>query len=125
MVTPDEQRTLQLANAKAAAAFWEGLHGGQTATVEGHKGLVATTAAIPATSNVACGFPALRFPVRFAPRLMGPILLGQLQEQFGVSAPARWSPWLGSALNMRSAHWLQLLSFWGLSKLPIRLSKSH
>src|SRR6516225_7212538 len=24
---------------------------------------------IPATSNVACGFPALRFPVRFAPRL--------------------------------------------------------
>ena len=29
---------------------------------------------------VACGFPALRFPVRFAPRLMGPILLGRLSS---------------------------------------------
>jgi hypothetical protein len=35
---------------------------------------------IPATSNVAGGFPALRFPVRFASRLMGPILLGRLSS---------------------------------------------
>jgi hypothetical protein len=53
MVTPDEQRTLQLENAKAAAAFWEGLHGAQTATVEGHKGLVATTAAAIAQGEKA------------------------------------------------------------------------
>ena len=32
----------------------------------------------PATSNVACGFPALRSPVNFTPKLMGPILLEQL-----------------------------------------------
>jgi len=32
----------------------------------------------PATSNAACGFPALRFPVCFMPRVMGPIALGAL-----------------------------------------------
>jgi hypothetical protein len=32
----------------------------------------------PATSNAACGFPALRSPVCFASRVMGPILLGHL-----------------------------------------------
>jgi hypothetical protein len=50
MVTPDEQRTLQLENAKADADFWERLHGVQTATVEDHKGLAATVAA-----NIAKG----------------------------------------------------------------------
>ena len=34
----------------------------------------------PATSNGACGFPALRFPVGFAPRVMRPIGLGVLSE---------------------------------------------
>ena len=32
----------------------------------------------PATSNAACGFPALRSPVCFTSRVMGPIVLGQL-----------------------------------------------
>jgi hypothetical protein len=32
----------------------------------------------PATSNAACGFPALRFPVCFMPGIMGPIRLGAL-----------------------------------------------
>src|SRR5262249_36551218 len=32
----------------------------------------------PASSNGAGGFPALRFPARFAPKLMGPILLAAL-----------------------------------------------
>src|SRR5262245_65463481 len=32
----------------------------------------------PASSNAACGFPALRSPVRFAPRFMGPITLARL-----------------------------------------------
>ncbi len=32
----------------------------------------------PAASNAACGFPALRFPVGFMPRVMGPIKLGAL-----------------------------------------------
>jgi hypothetical protein len=31
-----------------------------------------------ASSNAACGFPALRFPARFTPRVMGPIALGAL-----------------------------------------------
>ena len=32
----------------------------------------------PSTSHAACGFPALRAPICFASRLMGPIMLGQL-----------------------------------------------
>jgi hypothetical protein len=32
----------------------------------------------PATSNGACGFPALRSPGRFTPRVMGPIAWGAL-----------------------------------------------
>jgi hypothetical protein len=42
-----------------------------------HSSTMATVPA-PATSNGACGFPALRFPVRFMPRVMGPIMLGAL-----------------------------------------------
>jgi hypothetical protein len=53
MVTLDEQRALQLENAKADANFWEGLHGAQTATVEDHKGLAATTAAAIAQGEKA------------------------------------------------------------------------
>jgi len=45
----------------------------------------------PATSNAACGFPALRFPVHFLPRVMGPITLGAL------STGAAWDDGLGSA----------------------------
>ena len=40
----------------------------------------------PASSNAACGFPALRSPVCFASRLMGPILperLSALVEPLG------------------------------------------
>ena len=36
---------------------------------------------VPATSNAACGFPALRAPICFTPTLMGPILLGQLSAR--------------------------------------------
>jgi hypothetical protein len=32
----------------------------------------------PASSNAACSFPALRSPVCFAPRLIGPILPGRV-----------------------------------------------
>ena len=32
----------------------------------------------PSTSHAACGFPALRAPIRFMSRLMGPIMPGQL-----------------------------------------------
>jgi hypothetical protein len=42
-----------------------------------HNSTVATFPA-PATSNAACGFPALRFPVHFMPRVMGPIRLRAL-----------------------------------------------
>jgi hypothetical protein len=53
MVTPDEQHALQLENAEADANFWEGLHGAQTATVNDHKGLAATTAAAVAQGEKA------------------------------------------------------------------------
>jgi len=36
------------------------------------------TSPVPSTSNAACGFPALRSPICFMPRLMAPILLGRL-----------------------------------------------
>jgi hypothetical protein len=36
---------------------------------------------VPSTSHAACGFPALRAPIRFTPTLMGPILLGQLSAR--------------------------------------------
>jgi hypothetical protein len=44
MVTADEQRALQLENAKADAEQWERFHGMHAATAEDHKGLAATVA---------------------------------------------------------------------------------
>jgi hypothetical protein len=41
MVTLEEQRALQLANAKADAQFWDGLADMHAGTVEGHAGLIA------------------------------------------------------------------------------------
>jgi hypothetical protein len=38
----------------------------------------ATFPAPPSTSHVACRFPALRAPICFMPRLMGPIKPGRL-----------------------------------------------
>jgi len=51
-----------------------------------HNSTVATFPA-PATSNAACGFPALRFPARFTSRVMGPILLGALSAPVVGAAP--------------------------------------
>src|SRR5260370_826148 len=42
----------------------------------------------PATSNAACGFPALRSPICFMSRLMRPILLGRLSALPTPSFPA-------------------------------------
>jgi len=41
-------------------------------------GRCRATSPVPSTSNAAGGFPALRSPICFMPRLMGPILLGRL-----------------------------------------------
>jgi hypothetical protein len=41
MPTPDEQRDVQLENAKADQRFWEGLRGLHADLVEGHKGVIA------------------------------------------------------------------------------------
>ncbi len=43
----------------------------------GHNSTMATFP-VPASSNRACGFPALCFPACFAPRVMRPIALGAL-----------------------------------------------
>ena len=51
-----------------------------------HSSTMATVPA-PATSNGACGFPALRFPVRFMPRVMGPIMLGALSAPVVGAGP--------------------------------------
>jgi len=47
---------------------------------------IATFPAL-AASNGACGFPALRFPVRFVSRVMGPIMLGALSASVVGAAP--------------------------------------
>src|SRR3981081_2295033 len=49
----------------------------------------------PATSNAACGFPALRSPICFMSRLMGPILLGRLSALPTPSFPAEALSLLG------------------------------
>ena len=46
-----------------------------------HNSTMATFPA-PATSNAACGFPALRFPARFMPRVMGPSMWPLLSSPF-------------------------------------------
>jgi len=55
MVTPDEQRAVQLANAETDARFWSSLHDMHAGTVEGHKGLIATAerAVTGATTEMA------------------------------------------------------------------------
>jgi hypothetical protein len=44
---------------------------------------------VPATSNAAGGFPALRFPACFMPGVMGPILLGVLWAQVNDESDSR------------------------------------
>ncbi|WFU62556.1 hypothetical protein [Bradyrhizobium brasilense] len=50
-----------------------------------NRSLDRATFPAPSTSHAACGFPALRAPICFAPRLMGPIMLGLLS--FRRAAP--------------------------------------
>ena len=54
-----------------------------------------TTFPTPASSNAACGFPALRFPIAFTPRVMWPIDRGALSA--GDSGP-------GIVRTIRAAH---------------------
>jgi len=42
------------------------------------RGCLSAPFPVPATSNAACGFPALRFPVAFMSKVMGPIGLAAL-----------------------------------------------
>lgn len=53
--------------------------------VEGWRAGVAvsthTTSPAPSTSHATCGFPALRAPICFTPKLMGPILPGRLSAR--------------------------------------------
>jgi hypothetical protein len=53
MVTADEQRALQLENAKADAAVWSSLHGMHASTVEDHKALAAKVTDIMAQNEAA------------------------------------------------------------------------
>jgi hypothetical protein len=49
MVTSDEQRAVQLANAESDEWFWSSLHDMHGATIEEHKGLIAKTEHVVAT----------------------------------------------------------------------------
>jgi hypothetical protein len=52
MVTPDEQRALQLENAKADVKFWDGLADMHAATAQEHKGLAATAERAAAAGEI-------------------------------------------------------------------------
>src|SRR5262245_44304559 len=56
-----------------------------------HSSTIVTFPA-PATSNAACGFPALRFPVRFMSRVMRPSVLGVLSAAAGAPGSCCTSP---------------------------------
>lgn len=49
--------------------------------------LAVTPSPAPATSNVACGFPALRSPACFAPRVMGP---DHARDAFDAGSRLTW-----------------------------------
>ena len=51
----------------------------------------------PASSNAACGFPALRFPACFTSRVMRPIASGALSQQPRATGP-------GSHRTVRASH---------------------
>ena len=51
----------------------------------------------PASSNAACGFPALRFPACFTSRVMRPIASGALSQQPPATGP-------GSHRTVRASH---------------------
>jgi hypothetical protein len=53
MVTPDEQRALQLENAEADEWFWSAMHVNNQSTVDDHKALVATAQGAIATGEAA------------------------------------------------------------------------
>jgi hypothetical protein len=63
-----------------------------------HNATVATFPA-PATSNAACGFPALRFPARFMPRVMGPFYVAAV-----VKPPLSLSCLFLSLHNLQEDH---------------------
>jgi hypothetical protein len=53
MVTADEQRALQLENAKADESFWTSLHDMAKGTAEGHRGLAASVQSALAADEAA------------------------------------------------------------------------
>jgi hypothetical protein len=64
-----------------AGARTVGSGGNSIAFAKDRSPATMVTFPIPATSNAACGFPALRFPVCFMSRVIGPITLGALSAQ--------------------------------------------
>ena len=69
----------------------------------------------PASSNAACGFPALRFPACFASRVMWPFASGALSEQ--PIAAASYSTSSNRAPSV-SAGFSLLLHVYPLSQVP-------
>jgi hypothetical protein len=64
-----------------AGARTVGAGGNSIAFARDRSPATMVTFPAPATSNAACGFPALRFPVCFMPGVMRPIMLGALSAQ--------------------------------------------
>jgi hypothetical protein len=60
MVTPDEQRALQLENAEAEDRFWSGLHDVHASTVADHKGRFAVSAGVsPRYGTLGSSIPVI------------------------------------------------------------------
>ena len=88
----------------------------------------------PASSNAACGFPALRFPACFASRVMWPFASGALSEQpiaaasYSTSSNRAPSVSAGFSLLLHVYPLSQVPQFIGafiISPLPPLLPKSH
>ena len=102
-VTDDDPRWRQSASAMAAMPLREwtrrlgALPTGRVEDWRAGRPFDRATFPVPATSHAACGFTALRAPICFTPRLMGPIPPGQLSIRRAALASCR------TALECRAA----------------------
>jgi len=102
MVTLDEQRALQLDNAKADARFWSSLADMHAATAEDHKRLIAkaeTKAAASRAAAVDAEAKAAQASDKMASIERGEVMAGGLDEPIDVERYLRRAGWKTSDLN--------------------------
>jgi hypothetical protein len=86
--------------------------------VEGRRGVPKNPFPAPATSDVACGFPALRLPVCFVSRIMWPIMPGRLSTM--ASKPLPTPPLPAAVLRLPKKR--KICSAFALTYMSLRRS---